>query len=359
MSDRDGGQFPIFDGHNDTLLHIANLEPEDDWAFGRRNDEGALDLVRADEGGMIGGLFAIMAPPETGDDLFRRSEIVRTEEGYKKPMAPPIDEEVAGGFAAEMLSLIEALEERWEQFEIATSVGDVRAAGREGRLAGVVHLEGAEPVGEDLGRLREFYDRGLRSLGPVWSRPNAFGEGVPFRFPSTPDVGGGLTEAGEELIDACNELGIVVDCAHLNEAGFWDVAARTDDPMVVSHACCHAISPSARNLTNRQLDAIGESGGLIGINFFVADLREDGKFRRDTPIEQIVRHIDHVVDRIGVEHVGLGSDFDGARTPEQLCDASMFPRLLRALDRHGYDDEEIRMVAAENWLRVLEEIWGE
>lgn len=351
---------PVFDGHNDTLLHIANLDPEDDWEFGGHNDDGALDLVRAAEGGMIGGLFAIMTPPETGDDLFRRDEIVRTEEGYKKPIAPPLDEQLAGDFAAEMLGLLEALEQRYEQrFGVAESVGDIRRFAADGRLAAVVHFEGAEPVGENLERLEEFYDRGLRSLGPVWSRPNAFGQGVPFRFPSTPDVGSGLTEAGERLIEACNELGIVVDCAHLNEAGFWDVAARTEDPMVVSHACCHAISPSARNLTNRQIDAIGESGGVVGINFFVADLREDGKFRRDTPIDQVVCHIDHVVERIGVDHVAFGSDFDGARTPRQLSDAAAFPRLIRALSRHGYDEEAIRKIAGENWLRVLEEIWGE
>ena len=361
MSSRsDGAQldFPVFDGHNDTLLRIAHRDPDDEWSFGRRNDDGALDLVRAREGGMIGGLFAIMAPPGTGDDAFNRAKLVQTDDGYRKPMAPRLPRRTAADFARELIGLARALESTHaDRFFVAESFDQLR--NNDDRLAAVIHFEGAEPIDEQLDNLEAFYELGLRSLGLVWSRPNAFGSGVPFRFPSSPDVGPGLTDAGKRLVDACNRLGIVVDCAHLNEAGFWDVEQRTEAPIVVSHACCHAISPSARNLTDRQIDAVGASGGIVGINFFVADLREDGAFDTDTPLEQLVRHIDYAVDRIGIDHVGFGSDFDGARMPKELADASRFPVLLQKLRDAGYGDDELRKLARDNWFRILRKTWAD
>ena len=349
----------LFDGHNDTLLKIAMCDPDDGWSFGRRNGDGALDLVRAAEGGLAGGFFAIMAPPETGDDMFGRSKMVRTDEGYEKPMAPEIPHRVARDFADEVFSLAKALEEAHEdRFFIATDYRQLVDGMNAGKLAAVLHFEGAEPIDEKLENLEGWYQRGLRSVGLVWSRPNRFGHGVPFRYPSSPDTGEGLTDAGEQLVDACNELGIIIDCAHLNEKGFWDVADRSDAPLVVTHACCHAIAPSARNLTDAQIDAVGETGGVVGINFFVGDLRDDATFDRDTPLSQIVRHIDYVVDRVGVDHVAFGSDFDGARMPRELDDASKLPRLIEALQQAGYGSEEVGKIAGGNWLRVVREVWG-
>ena len=124
-----------------------------------------------------------------------------------------------------------------------------------------MHLEGAEAIDPDLEAARPaWHGRGLRSLGPVWSRANVFAHGVPFRFPSSPDVGPGLTDAGAALVAACAELGILVDLSHLNEAGFWDVARLEPGPLVASHSGAHALCPASRNLTDRQLDAIGASG---------------------------------------------------------------------------------------------------
>lgn len=349
---------PVFDGHNDTLLKIANLDADDDWSFFDRNDDGALDFQRAVEGGMVGGIFAMMTPPSTGDDAFRRNRITRTDDGYRKPMAPRVEHRTAHNYVDELFSLLEALESASDgRLTIATDTDEIPAGPGE-RLAAVAHFEGAEPIDKDLERLEAFYDRGLRSLGLVWSRPNAFGHGVPFRFPSPPDTGPGLTEAGKRLVDACGDMGIVVDLAHLNEAGFWDVADRTEQPLVVSHACCHAISPSARNLTDRQIDAVGESKGLIGINFFVGDLREDAKFDRDTPLRQLVRHIDYVADRIGIESVAFGSDFDGARISKHLGDAAGYQKVIEALRTHGYDDNALQKIARDNWLRIFDRIWN-
>jgi membrane dipeptidase len=194
----------------------------------------------------------------------------------------------------------------------------------------------------------------VRSIGVVWSRPNAFGHGVSFRFPGTPDEGPGLTDAGRALVRACNERGVLVDLAHLNERGFFDVAALTDAPLVVTHAGAHAIAPQPRNLTDVQLDAIGDSGGLVGVFFDVVMTRSDGELMFDTPLDVIAEHIDYVAERIGLEHVALGSDFDGCFPPAALGDAS---KMQSVLDVLGWNDDELEQLAHGNWLRVLRSTW--
>ena len=202
-----------------------------------------------------------------------------------------------------------------------------------------------------------YYDRGVRVINPVWSRQNAFGHGVPFRFPHSPDTGPGLTAAGKDLVAACNEMKIVVDLAHLNEKGFWDVAAISPAPLVNSHTAVHNICAMTRNITDRQIEAIGQSGGLIGIYYMPMGLRSDGKNDRDMPLAAIVKHIDYIVDLIGIDHVGLGSDFDGAGMPYGLADCAHLPNLLQVLEKAGYAEEDLAKIAYKNWLRVLKETW--
>jgi membrane dipeptidase len=125
-----------------------------------------------------------------------------------------------------------------------------------------MHIEGAEAIGEELGELEVLYAAGLRSIGPVWSRPNIFGHGVPFRFPADPEQGPGLTEAGKALVKRCNELGVLVDLSHMNAEGFRDIAGISTKPLVATHSNVHALSNSSRNLMDWQLDAIRESGGV-------------------------------------------------------------------------------------------------
>jgi membrane dipeptidase len=152
-------------------------------------------------------------------------------------------------------------------------------------------------------------------------------------------------------------LGILVDVSHLNQRGFWDVAAITQTPLVATHSNVHALCPSPRNLTDRQLDAIAESGGVVGVNFHVAFLRDDGLRNADTPVDAIRRHIDYLVDRMGIDHVGLGSDFDGAIIPNELKDVTGLKGLMAHLSEHGYDPTALRKLAHGNWVRVLGEIW--
>jgi membrane dipeptidase len=218
-------------------------------------------------------------------------------------------------------------------------------------------MEGAEAIAADLSNLDSWYERGLRSLGLVWSRANDFAEGVPFGFPMSPDTGGGLSAAGRELVRACNRLGILVDLSHLNESGFWDVAALSDSPLVATHSNAHALCAASRNLLDSQLDAIRDSNGIVGVNFAVNFLREDGTLVPETPISEIVRHIDYLSERMGIDHVAFGSDFDGAVMPVELGSVAGLPKLVEALRASGYDAAAVAKITSENWLRILRATW--
>jgi microsomal dipeptidase-like Zn-dependent dipeptidase len=211
----------------------------------------------------------------------------------------------------------------------------------------------------DFAALDMLYARGLRSVGIVWSRNNIFGNGVPFTFPGTPDHGDGLTERGIELVRVCNARGLMVDLSHLNEKGFWDVARTSTKPLVASHSNVHAIAGSPRNLTDRQLDAIAESKGLVGLNFASGFLREDGQHTsRGTTVEMAIRHLDYMLGRLGEDGVGIGSDFDGCTLPEDIGDASGLPNLIAAMERAGYGAELIARITHRNWIDLLERTWG-
>jgi membrane dipeptidase len=337
---------PIFDGHNDALLEVLDAERGGGRSFLERSDKGHLDLPRAKAGGMVGGLFAGFVPNPKG---------TVTVDGEPRP---PIEVAYAQKVADDTLSLMQRIErESGGAAKQVRSVADIRRCMREGSLAMGFHLEGAEPIEVDLSNLGAYYEKGLRSIGLVWARPNAFGYGVPFRNPSSPDIGPRLSEAGIALVKACDEMGIVVDVSHLNERGFFDVAKHSTKPMVASHSGVHKLCPASRNLTDEQLDAIKASGGVVGVVFAVVFIRPDGANNDDTPVDLIAEHVAYVAERIGVEHVAFGSDFDGAKVPAGLCDAAGYPAVIAALRRRGFSEADLRKIACENWLRVLERTW--
>ena len=337
---------PIFDGHNDTLLRLYGAAHGADSFFGE--GKGHIDMPRARAGGLAGGFFAVYVPPDPALPKPERWDV----------LPPPLDPDYARRVAMGMTALLFRLEaESQGQLKVVRSADELAACVEGGAMAAILHFEGAEPIDTNLDALEVFYRAGLRSLGLVWSRENAFGAGVPFRFPSSPDTGPGLTDAGRELVRACNRLGIMLDLSHLNEQGFWDVAKISEAPLVATHSNVHALCPTPRNLTDRQLDAIKESDGMVGLNFAVVFLRPDGGQDPDTPIETMVEHIDYLVERVGIDRVGLGSDFDGATIPQAIGDVSGLPRLVEALRRSGYDDAALRKLGHENWLRVLRKTW--
>jgi membrane dipeptidase len=338
-------RIPIFDGHNDVVLRLYRHGGVDAAAaFLHGEDKGHLDLRKARRGGFAGGLFAIFVPSPA----------------RKKAGSPPaVDVTDAQRVVFAMTSLLYRIErESQGRVRVCRNVGDIESCLSDEVLAAVLHIEGAEAIDADFALLDVLYAAGLRSLGPVWSRPNAFGHGVPFRCPSSPDTGPGLTELGKALIGACNRLRILIDLSHLNERGFWDVAAISDAPLVATHSNAHALSPHSRNLTDRQLAAIGESGGLVGVNFAVSFLRPDGRQDKNTPTELIIQHIEHMLEHAGEDSVGFGSDFDGAEIPAELGDAGGLQILVQAMRKRGFGKPLIEKLCFRNWLRVLARTWG-
>lgn len=342
--------FPVFDGHNDTLL---KLEIEairgTERSFFDRSDNGHLDFVRAQEAGFAGGLFAMFVPSNPQQD-------------FSRPFNPKdavnfqaVPQKLAFDFTMRLLERAERIAADSNGTVVICRTPEENLSVIEnGQLAISLHIEGAEAIDPQFYALEDLHKRGLRSLGLVWSRENAFGYGVPMAHPSSPDIGPGLTGAGRDLVRACNRLGIMLDLSHLNEKGFWDVARITERPIVASHSNAHSICASSRNLTDKQLDAIKESGGLVGINFHVAFLRPDGGFSRDTSLEVLADHAAYLLDRMGEDCVALGSDFDGCMLPGDLGDVTGLARLMEVLDARGFSSQVLEKIAFRNWMAALE-----
>jgi membrane dipeptidase len=348
---------PIFDGHNDTLLSLRQTGR----SFFERADSAHIDLPRAREGGLAGGFFAVWVPnPEVGvpDVADPDPGVLDEVYGDTARMPKPMGAEYAQHYALGSIGLLYRIQAgSGGSVKVVRSTRDIRACIESGAFAMELHLEGAEPIDDKLESLPAFYELGVRSIGLVWSRPNVFAYGVPFKFPSDPDTGPGLTDAGKALVSACNELGILVDVSHLNEAGFWDVAKITTAPMVATHSCAHEICPSARNLIAKQLDAIRDSDGVVGVNFHVGFLRPDGADNVETPLSVCADHVDYLVDRVGIDRVAFGSDFDGAVMPGELGDTAGLQKLVDVLRARGYDEPALRKIGYQNWLRVFDRTW--
>ncbi|WP_298958498.1 dipeptidase [uncultured Roseibium sp.] len=342
--------FPVFDGHNDTLLklEIDKIKGKE-RSFFERSETGHIDMVRAAEAGFAGGLFAMFVPSNPDQD-------------FSKPFNPkdpanyqPVPQKEALDFTYRLLEHAERIvEDSYQRVAICRTPEEIRSAIEAQTMAISLHMEGAEAIDTQFYALEDLHKRGLRSLGLVWSRENAFGHGVPMAHPASPDIGPGLTGPGRDLVRACNQLGILLDVSHLNEKGFWDLARITDRPIVASHSNVHEICASSRNLTDKQLDAIKESEGLVGINFHIAFLRPDGAYARDMPLDVMADHAAYLVDRVGEDCVALGSDFDGCMLPKDLKDVTGLYRLMEAFDARGFNAQLLEKIAYKNWLSALE-----
>lgn len=342
------GETAIFDGHNDLLsCLLAEGDPEAASFFAGR--DGNIDLGKCRAGGFAGGFFAMWC---------------RNEQGGPDPTAAyrsfaAVDPLRARGEVAAQIGVFKALTGRDRSaIRACRTAAEIAAARGEGAIAAVLHLEGAEGIGPDLAELHAWHGQGLRSLGLVWSRPNIFGHGVPFSHPASPDTGPGLSEDGRRLVRECEGLGVLVDLSHLNEAGFWDVARVSQKPLVATHSNAHAVTAATRNLTDRQLDAMAERGGLAGLNFGCGFVRADGVKNPDTPAADLIRHLDHLMAHLGEGGVALGSDFDGTMIPRFMGDAAGLPKLVGAMRDAGYGEALIRRLCWDNWLDLIHRAIG-
>jgi membrane dipeptidase len=364
---------PVFDGHNDTLLNLLSTGRD----FYAGSDVGHVDAARGRQGGFLGGFFACFVPSpgdkwtpnlepilggshkgieladETGSptlafaQMFANAMVARllNLESGGGNMLRDLDQEDGPAWTDDPLSIVTLIEDLEENVE-------------SGIMSAILHFEGAEMIDENFYALEVYHNAGLRSLGPVWSRSNIFAHGVPFGHGMSPDTGPGLTDLGRELVRACNLLGIMLDVSHLNEKGFWDLARLTTAPIVATHSNAWEICPSTRNLTDKQLDAIRDSDGVVGVNYNVPFTHPEGVRDADMPLSMLADHVDYLVERVGIDRVGFGSDFDGALMPTDLSDVSKQQNLINELRTRGYDDDALLQLGYLNWVRVLTATWG-
>lgn len=210
-------------------------------------------------------------------------------------------------------------------------------------------IEGGDVLGGSIRILRTLFRLGVRSLTLTWNNRNELGDGC-----GEEPQGSGLSTFGKKVVKEMNKLGMIIDVSHLAEKGFWDVLNTTNHPIIASHSCCKSICNHPRNLSDQQLKALAENDGLIGINFYPPFLNE---VPQGVNIDDIVKHIIHAAEIMGVEHVGIGSDFDGiGQVPQGLEDVTKLPGLIEKLEQAGFSSQEIANIMGNNYLRILKKV---
>ncbi len=307
----------VVDLHCDTILDIQAGKR----TLAQRSTEGHVDLPRLREGGVGAQVFAMfVAPRMTRRGQARVRELIQTFPGTVKASASEIAP--------------------------VTTVDPIEQARREGKVAAILSIEnGGDAVGGDPRGLDNLYREGVRMIGLTWNLSNPLGDGAPGR------THGGLTDAGRATLRRMEEMGIVVDVSHLSEASFWDAMKVTRGPIIASHSNASGLHPHPRTLTDDQLRVIAQRGGVVGVNFYAG-------FLGAASLEHVLAHIDYLVKVMGVDHVALGSDFDGIpQAPRGLEDVSKMPNLTAGLQRRGYTTEQIQKILGGNAIRVLREVW--
>ena len=324
----------VLDAHSDVFADVANRRSQGRRAYLR---EKHIPDWRA------GGVNAVVTT-------------LYTEPEFKPDRA----------FRRAMAQLGAALDDVGESGGIAfcRTRAEIEATAADGKIAFILAMEGAEPIQDEIGSLRVFYELGLRILGLTWNQRNMLAEGV-----GEDRSAGGITERGREYIAECNRLGILPDVSHLTVKAFWDMIDASNGPVIASHSNALALCSHKRNLDDDQLRALAETGGFIGVNGVAAFINDDPS---KANLEGMLDHLDHIVTVVGVEHVGLGPDFvDYMRDdpmsfsssteidyPGGFEDITKMPNVTAGLIERGYSEDAIRGILALNFLRVFENVCG-
>ncbi len=322
----------IIDGHCDTILSVMSrglfsTSPQRDFFV--RNETGHIDLPRLKEGGVTCQVMALYIEPQ-----YKPTRSARR--------------------CLELLDAFYGLLDESESFSLATKAEHIVDAKARKQVCGLLSIEGGEAIEGSLALLRSFYRSGVRAIGLTWNQRNDLADGV-----GEISAKSGLTDLGITVVKEMERLGMLVDVSHLSESSFWGVDQVSERPYIASHSNAKALASHRRNLTDKQIEALAKKGGVIGVVFcpgFVADEDEN------VSLAKLCDHIDHIKKVAGIDHVGLGSDFDGfgmaPGSPQVMKDVSEMPRLTEELLSRGYTEEEVKKVLGGNWLRVYKEVLG-
>ena len=345
----------IFDGHNDVLLRLFNKHADGvERLFLDGEKEGQLDFPRAVQGGFGGGMFAIFI--SSRDDIGDIDDLMR-QPTYDVPL--PRDHFLPSRHFPRTMAMA-AILIRIERASAGTIQDLPQRAGDPLLPRQWDHGGGHAYRGRRADRSRFqlpwtfFMRRACARIGLVWSRPNIFRPWralSAFRHPRyrpRPDRPREGARQGLQRAPHCDRS---VPSERTRASGTWRVSS--DAPLIATHSNAHAISPHSRNLTDRQLAAIRDSGGMVGINFATCFLRPDGRSIPNTGLDVLFRHLDHLVQQVGIDCVGFGSDFDGAKVPEAIGDVAGLTNLREALLARGFSGEVLRKLCHENWISVL------
>lgn len=312
--------YRIIDGHCDTV-RLFELK-KSNYDFKRRNATGHLDLPRLQEADVLLQVFALYI-----------------EEEYK-----PV------GSLKRALKLLDLLNRNLDRcrkdIKIIYRRSDLETLEAGKKTGALISIEGGEALEGEPAVLRMLFELGVRGLGLTWNQENQLATGV------GNGVGGrGLTALGRRVIREMNRLGMIVDLAHINEQGFYDALAVSSKPVVVSHANARSLCNHPRNLSDEQLKSLAAAGGMIGLSYCPDFVDET-----DATVERLLDHFVHVAEVVGVDHLGLGSDFDGIeKVIPGLEEVTAVPALVDRLRLRGFNKEEIEKITAKNFLRVFAE----
>ncbi len=317
--EQDIRKIKIIDAHCDSLLGVLNNNRK----LGILSEEGQADFPRLISGGVKLQFFAMFI-----ESRFKPNQaVLRALEGIEA-FHRQVEEN------GDLICFVDSKKKLKMLFN------------KNNKMGALLAIEGGEALGGQLSMLGVLYRLGVRCLGLTWNQSNEIADGV-----GVGSAHQGLTKFGRDVLEEMNELGMLIDLSHIAEKGYWDALKCSRKPVIVTHANCRSLCDHQRNLNDKQLRALAEQGGCLGITF-VPQFIDEG-----TPsIEKIVDHIQYALRKMGEDHVGIGSDFDGMDfTVQGLEDAGKFPALIKALKNRGFSEMVIEKVMGNNWLRILKE----
>ncbi len=310
----------VVDGHVDTLLELVNGKI---FNLKEKNTISHVDIPRMIEGGINVQIFAAFIEPAYKPERSLKRTLQMISRFYKEITAN-------ADYIAPVL--------RYNDIEDAIS---------HHKIAAVLSIEGGEAISGDLDVLYTLYRLGVRAIGLTWNERNDIAEGVGEKTSN-----GGLTAFGHQVIKEMNHLGMIVDVSHLNEKSFWDVVEISDKPIIASHSNAYTKCPHVRNLKDDQILALAKNGGVMGMNFAPPFIHPE-----QADVYRLVDHIDYIVQLVGPDHVGLGSDFDGIpSTPDGLDDVARMPLITQVLIDRGYSNTDIQKILGGNFLRIMKNV---